>query len=99
VDVAEEALRLGVTEAEVMRRLEGRGLVDIGGVLISRGKLDEVEEALRDARDMRLGALIAVLRRVGARNPVSLLEAMGYSIDWAPDRKQSVVYRLRKKAV
>jgi hypothetical protein len=99
VDVAEEALRLGVTEAKVMRRLEGRGLVDIGGVLISRGKLDEVEEALRDARDMRLGALIAVLRRVGARNPVSLLEAMGYSIDWAPDRKQSVVYRLRKKAV
>ncbi len=99
VDVAEEALRLGVTEAEVMRSLGGRGLVDIGGVLISRRKLDEVEEALTDARDMRLGALTAVLRGVGARNPVSLLEALGYSIDWAPDRKQSLVYRLKKKAV
>lgn len=99
VDVAEEAGRLGVTEAEVMRMLEGRGLVDLGGVLISQGKLDEAEEVLRDARDMRLGALMSVLRRVGARNPVSLLEALGYSIDWAPDRKQSVVYRLKNKAV
>jgi hypothetical protein len=99
VDVTEEALRLGVTEAEVIRRLEGNGLVDLGGVLISQEKLDEAEEALRNARDMRLGALMVVLRGVGARNPVSLLEALGFSIDWAPDRKQSVVYRLKKKAV
>ena len=97
VVVDEMASKLGVTEAEVMQRLKGSGrcYVDLGGVLVTPDKLRELEEALAAAPDMELTAVAGLLRRLGCRRPLPVLEALGYSVEWAGDRERSRVYKLR----
>jgi len=94
IDVQRTAERLGVTEEEVRRMVEGRGYVDLGGVLVAGGKLHEVKEALSVLSDMRFGEVRRVLRRLGVRAPVPLLEALGYVVEWNRDRDESLVYRI-----
>lgn len=96
VVVEDIASKLGITEIEVRQRMErsGRQYVDLGGVLITPQKLREVEEALDAAQDMRLSTMFGVLRRLGCRRPLPVLEALGYAVEWAGDRDQSKVYRL-----
>jgi len=89
-----QAARLGVTEAEVRDELLGRGFVDLGGVMVARGKLEAVEEALVGAPDMRFDTVRGILKEHGCRDPVPLLEALGYMVEWNRDRSQSMVYRL-----
>jgi len=99
VIVDELASKLGVTEAEARRRLQDAGgsYVDLGGVLVTPGKLKELEKAMSGAPDMRLGTVRGILRRLGLRRPLPVLEALGYAVDWAEDRDQSRVYRLRQR--
>lgn len=99
VIVDELASRLGVTEAEARRRLQdvAGGYVDLGGVLVTPVKLKELEKALTGAPDMRLGTVLGVLRKLGLRRPLPVLEAMGYAVDWAEERDQSRVYRIRQR--
>ncbi|UCD44538.1 MAG: DUF790 family protein [Candidatus Bathyarchaeota archaeon] len=91
-----QAARLGVTEAEVSDELLGRGFVDLGGVMVARGRLEAVEEALASAPDMRFDTVREILKGQGCRDPVPLLEALGYVVEWNRDRSQSMVYRLGK---
>ena len=35
-----------------------------------------------------------VLRGVGVKEPVPLLEALGYIVEWNRDRDESLVYRI-----
>jgi hypothetical protein len=97
VDVLDTAMKLGVTETEVVEQLEGKGFLDIGGVMITQGKLLEVREAIESAPDMRFDTLRRLLRGLGCRNPVQLLEALGYTVEWNRDRGQSLVYRVGGK--
>jgi len=99
VIVDELASKLGVTEAEVRRMLEraGRRHVDLGGVLVTPGGLRRLEEALSNLTDMRLSTVVGVLRGLGCRRPLPVLEALGYAVEWAEDRGQSRVYRLGKR--
>ena len=94
IDVQRTAERLGVTEEEVKGMVEGRGYVDLGGVLVAGGKLREVKEALSVLSDMRFGEVRRVLRGLGVREPVPLLEALGYVVEWNRDRDESLVYRI-----
>lgn len=99
VIVDELASKLGVTEAEARRRLQDAGgrYIDLGGVLVTPGKLKELEKAVTGAPDMRLGTVLGILRRLGLRRPLPVLEALGYAVDWAEDRDQSRVYRIRQR--
>ena len=94
VDVLDTAMKLGLTETEVVEQLEGKGFLDLGGVMITQGKFLEVREAIESAPDMRFDTLRRLLRGLGCRNPVQLLEALGYTVEWNRDRGQSLVYRV-----
>jgi len=96
VMVDDVARRMGLTESEVRKQHEGEGLLDLGGVLISREKRDEVLEALEGASDMRFDSVRGLLRGLGVKQPVPVLEALGYEIDWNRDRGESLVYRLKR---
>jgi hypothetical protein len=87
---------MGLTESEVREMYRGENLLDLRGVLISPEKKEEVLEALRGASDMRFDAVKGLLRRLGVKQPVPVLEALGYEIEWNRDRKESLVYRLRR---
>jgi len=91
------ASELGVTEAEAKQRLKrsGRRYVDLGGVLVVPEKLRELEEALAAAPDMLVSTVVGLLRRLGCRRPLPVLEALGYSVEWTRDRDRSTVYKLR----
>lgn len=92
IDIEETALKLGVTESDVRRQFEG--YVDLGGVLITKGKLAEVKGAFESAADMKFKSVRKMLRELGCRNPLPVLEALGYAVDWAKDKGESRVYRL-----
>lgn len=96
IDVQREAFRLGVTEADLKKQLmeEDDGYLDMGGVLITEVKRDEIWEALAGASDMRFKAVRGLLRRLGCRTPIPLLEAFGYDVEWNRDRDESMVYRI-----
>ncbi len=94
--VDDVARRMGLAESEVREMYRGENLLDLGGVLISREKRDEVREALGEAHDMRFDAVKGLLRVLGVKQPVPVLEALGYEIEWNRDRKESLVYRLKR---
>jgi hypothetical protein len=96
VIVEDVARRMGLTEPEVRKQYKGEGLLDIGGVLISPGKRDEVLDALEGASAVRFDSVRGLLRGLGVKQPVPVLEALGYEIDWNRDRGESLVYRLRR---
>lgn len=94
IDLERTADRLGLTEAEVRGMVMGLGYVDLGGILVVEGKLQEVQKALSGLSDMRFGEVRRVLRGVGVKEPVPLLEALGYVVEWNRDRDESLVYRI-----
>jgi len=94
IDLERTADRLGLTEAEVRGMVKGLSYVDLGGMLVAEGKLQEVEKALSGLSDMRFGEVRRVLRGVGVKEPVPLLEALGYVVEWNRDRDESLVYRI-----
>jgi hypothetical protein len=97
VDVADVAGRMRVTEDEVREMYEGGGFLDLGDILITEIKRDEILGALESAPDMRFGVVRVLLRGLGVRSPVSVLEALGYDVDWNRVRDESLVYRLRPR--
>ncbi len=96
VIVDDVARRMDLTESEVREMHRGENLLDLGGVLISWEKRDEVRKALEGAPDMRFDAVKGLLRALGVKQPVPVLEALGYEIEWNRDRKESLVYRLKR---
>jgi hypothetical protein len=97
VDVADMAWRMRVTEEEVREMYRGGGFLDVGGILITREKRYEILEALEGAPDMSFGAVRVLLRGLGVRSPVPVLEALGYDVEWNRIRDESLVYRLRPR--
>ncbi|MGD2201224.1 MAG: DUF790 family protein [Candidatus Bathyarchaeota archaeon] len=97
VVVDDLARRMRLTEGEVKEMYEGEGLLDMGGVLISQEKRDEILETLEGAPDMRLGSIRPLLRVLGVKQPVPVLEALGYDIEWNRDRNESRVYRINPR--
>ena len=96
VIVDDLARRMGLTESEVREMYRGENLLDQGGVLISPEKKEAVLEVLGGAIDMRFDSVRRILRGLGVKQPVPVLEALGYEIDWNRDRGESLVYRLKR---
>jgi hypothetical protein len=93
VIVLEElASRRGVTEGQLLKEIkeEGTQYRDLGGVLITPGKLEELREALVKAGT--LGAARTVLKEHGVRDFMTVLEALGYEVEWRRPRDESRVY-------
>ncbi|MFH2110453.1 MAG: DUF790 family protein [Candidatus Bathyarchaeota archaeon] len=90
----ELAARRGVTEDRLLKEIRDEGFKykDLGGVLVTPEKLEEIIEALRGAET--LGEARSVLRNHGVRNFMPVLEALGYSVEWRKPRDTSRVYRL-----
>ena len=88
--------RMGLTESEVREMYRGENLLDLGGVLISREMREAVLEVLGGVIDMRFDSVRGILRGLGVKQPVPVLEALGYEVDWNRDRGESLVYRLKR---
>ncbi len=99
MDIEGTAFKLGVTEAEVKELLKenGREYIDVGGIFITRAKKVEIEEALANASDMRYKAVRGLLRSLGCRSPLPVLEALGYDVEWNRDRDESIVYKIGRR--
>jgi hypothetical protein len=87
------ARRMGLTEDEV-REMYGEDFLDLGGVLLTEGKRDEILGALEGAGGMTFGGVRRLLKELGVKDPLAVLEAFGYLIEWERDRDESRVYRL-----
>jgi hypothetical protein len=85
-----------LTVSEIRARIaaERTRYLDLGGVMMSRGKLGELEEALKGAPDDRLRTYQGILKAHGCRNPVPVLYALGYDVEWAQRSGDSRVFRL-----
>jgi predicted nuclease of restriction endonuclease-like RecB superfamily len=90
----ELAARRGVTEDKLLREIKDGSFkyVDLGGVLVTPDKLEELREALSQVET--LGEARSILRGQGVGNFMPILEALGYSIEWVKPRDESRVYRL-----
>jgi len=88
------AQRMGVTEEQLLQEIreEGHDYRDLGGVLVSPRKLEEISRALGDVET--LGEAKAVLRGKGVRSVMPVLEALGYQVEPRRPRDESRVYRL-----
>ncbi len=92
----ELAMRRGITEAELLRQIKAEGVEykDLGGVLVTPGRLKEIRGALGGAGELTLGVAQRVLRKNGCRSPLPVLKALGYVVEWRKPRLESRVYRL-----
>ena len=88
------AQRMGVTEEQLLQEImeEGHDYRDLGGVLVTPRKLEEISRALGDVET--LGEAKAVLRGKGVRSVMPVLEALGYQVEPRRPRDESRVYRL-----
>ncbi len=88
------AHRLGVTERQLLREIreEGHEYRDLGGVLVTPRKLDEISGALGGVET--LGEARRILRGEGVRSVILVLEALGYQVEPGRPRDESRVYRL-----
>jgi hypothetical protein len=88
------AHRLGVTERQLLREIreEGHEYRDLGGVLVTPRILEEISGALGGVET--LGEAEKVLRGIGVRSVMPVLEALGYQVEPGRPRGESRVYRL-----
>lgn len=96
IDVQRTAHKLGITEARVKELVNEtrKEYIDTGDVLITKAKRKEIEEALVKAPDMRFKTVRMILRGLGCKNPLPVLNALGYDIEWKKDRDESEVYKI-----
>ena len=96
VDVERESRKLGDTW-DAVKAQYSEGYVDFGDLLVTPEKLESVRSAIQGAENMLFDTLKRVLRSEGVKNPVLVLESLGYTIEWNRDRGQSLVYKIGSK--
>ena len=100
VEARELAEELGVLEEAVMRVLrEGTvpGYTRLGDMLIRDSKLKQIRERLEERLgqgELTLGEASRIIEDLGGRRPTSILDALGYRIEWhGIDPKSAKVLR------
>lgn len=90
----ELAFKQGTTESNILKEIitEGINYMNLGGVLITPTKLDELNISLENIQN--LGSARQVLKEHGVRNFIPVLESLGFSIDWKNPRNESKIYKL-----
>ena len=104
VEAKELAERLGVLEdavKEILRERAILGYTRIGDMLIRETKLKEIQERLEEQLDqgeLSLGQASEIIEDAGARRPTSILDALGYRIEWHGIDPQSAKIRGKTRA-
>lgn len=94
VDIELEVRKLGDTEKKIKALYSGKGYVDLGELLVTPEKLESIKSKIEGAENMLFNTLKQILQREGVKNPVLMLESLGYLIEWNRDRDHSLVYRV-----
>ena len=88
VEVRELAEKLGVLEdavKEILREREVLGYRRLGDMLIKESKLKEIRGRLEkrlDQGELSLGEASRIIEDAGGRRPTSILDALGYRVEW-----------------
>ncbi len=96
VIIDDVANRLGLTDKELLRRIEAEKVryVRLPGVLVTPKKLESLRKALSDIKGHDLTEYKATLREQGCKNPMPVLEALGYFVDTDPETGKPYVSKL-----
>ena len=88
------ARRQGVTAAQILKEIkeEGTKYIDLGGVLVSPEKHQEIEAHLKTLDT--LGEAQTYLKALGVGDFMAVLESFGYQIEWGKPRGKSKLYLL-----
>jgi len=92
--------RLGLTDRELLRKIEAEKVkyVKLPGVLVTPEKLAELRAGLGEVEGGDLADYKAFLKGQGCKNPVPVLEALGYIVEVDPETRRPRVSRLRRGA-
>lgn len=95
--VEELATSQGITEAIVRELLRRRGdFADLGNIFVSKSKLDLIIKILERQEKLTLRTVLEAFKKMKCQHPIQVLEALGYSIEWAENRGESKVYRIKR---
>ena len=92
--------KLGLTDRELLEKIEVEKVkyVRLPGILVTPEKLSELRAGLEEIEGNDLANYKAFLKGRGCKNPVPVLEALGYVVDVDPETRKLVVSRLRRGA-
>ena len=103
VEARELAEKLGVLEDAVkgvFREKEFPGYTRIGDMLVKETKLKEIRERLEnrlDQGELILGEASRIIEDAGGKRPTSILNALGYKIEWHGIDPQTTKIRRKSK--
>jgi len=94
------ANRLGLTDRELIRRVEAekRKYVRLPGVLVTPEKLEQLRSGLEELKESDLASYKTYLKGQACKNPIPVLEALGYFVEVDPETGRTKVKRLRRRA-
>jgi len=92
--------RLGLTDNELLKKIEAENVkyIRLPGVLITQEKLDNLRTSLREVEGADLATYKSVLKGQSCKNPIPVLEALGYVIETDPETHKARVSHLRRGA-
>jgi hypothetical protein len=92
--------RLGLTDKELLRKIEAEKVkyVRLPGILVTPEKLEILRIGLGEVEGNDLALYKAFLKGVGCKNPIPILEALGYFVEVDPETHKPRVTRLRRQA-
>ncbi len=92
--------RLGITDKELLRIVEAEKVkyVRLPGILVSPEKLEALRIGLGDVEGDDFASYKAFLKGMGCKNPIPVLEALGYFVEVDPETHKPRVTRLRRQA-
>lgn len=97
--IDDAANRLAITDKELLKRVEDEKVryVRLPGVLVTPKKLEAIKQALCGVKGRNLADYKAALREQGCKNPIPVLEALGYFVDSDPETGKPYVSKLRTR--
>ncbi len=101
VEARELAEKFGVLEEaakEVLKKKEVPGYMRLGDMFIKETKLKEIQEELEtrlDQAELSIGEAHRIIQAAGGVRPTSILDALGYKIEWHGIDPQSARIRRR----
>jgi hypothetical protein len=90
--------RLGLTDKEFLRKVEAEKVkyVRLPGVLVTPEKLEALRAGLEEVGGDDLAEYKTYLKGQGCKNPIPVLEALGYVVEVDPETRKPYVSRLHR---
>ena len=101
-DLAEKLEVMEEVVKEILKKRQVPGYILLSDMLVKESKLKEMDEKLKGrlrVGELNLDEASRLIEEMGGRNPVSLLEALDYKIDWRGlDAKNARIKEKRRVA-